>query len=125
MRVILELAGGTLAEGADRRRRAGRPDAIRSAQFAQLRRVLGIHVEPAEARRILDRLGTKEVKHDAQSVTVIPPSWRRDLSREIDLVEEVARIHGYDKIPEDVSVPMGAESSHADRPGALEGAASR
>ncbi len=36
----------------------------------------------------------------------IPPSWRRDLTREIDLVEEVARIHGYDKIPEDVSVPM-------------------
>ena len=37
---------------------------------------------------------------------MIPPSWRRDLTREIDLVEEVARIHGYDKIPEDVSVPM-------------------
>ena len=41
---------------------------------------------------------------------VIPPSWRRDLSREIDLIEEVARIHGYDKIPEDVSVPMAASS---------------
>ena len=35
-----------------------------------------------------------------------PPSWRRDLTREIDLIEEVARIHGYDKIPEDVGVPM-------------------
>ena len=37
---------------------------------------------------------------------MIPPFWRRDLTREIDLVEEVARIHGYDKIPEDASVPM-------------------
>jgi len=37
---------------------------------------------------------------------VVPPSWRRDLSREIDLVEEVGRIHGYDQIPEDVGVPM-------------------
>ena len=36
----------------------------------------------------------------------MPPSWRRDLSREIDLVEEVARIDGYEKIPEDVGVPM-------------------
>ena len=40
----------------------------------------------------------------------VPPSWRRDLSREIDLIEEVARIHGYDKIPEDVRVPMAASS---------------
>ena len=37
---------------------------------------------------------------------MIPPFWRRDLTREIDLVEEVARIHGYDQIPEDASVPM-------------------
>ena len=40
------------------------------------------------------------------SLTVIPPSWRRDLTREIDLIEEVARIHGYEQIPEDVGVPM-------------------
>ncbi len=39
------------------------------------------------------------------------PSWRRDLTREIDLIEEVARIHGYDKIPEDVSVPMAPRSA--------------
>ena len=39
-------------------------------------------------------------------LVLIPPSWRRDLTREIDLVEEVGRIHGYDAIPEDVSVPM-------------------
>ena len=40
------------------------------------------------------------------SLTVVPPSWRRDLTREIDLIEEVARIHGYEAIPEDVGVPM-------------------
>jgi len=47
------------------------------------------------------------------AVTVIPPSWRRDLSREIDLIEEAARIYGYDKIPEDVGVPM-APSARTD-----------
>jgi phenylalanyl-tRNA synthetase beta chain len=36
----------------------------------------------------------------------VPPSWRRDLTREIDLIEEVARVHGYEKIPEDVLVPL-------------------
>lgn len=47
------------------------------------------------------------------AVTVVPPSWRRDLSREIDLIEEAARIYGYDKIPEDVGVPM-APSARTD-----------
>ena len=36
----------------------------------------------------------------------VPPTWRRDITREIDLIEEVARIHGYDKIPQDVTVPL-------------------
>jgi len=41
-----------------------------------------------------------------EGIVVVPPSWRRDLSNEIDLVEEVGRIHGYEQIPEDVGVPM-------------------
>ncbi|HEY1786415.1 MAG TPA: phenylalanine--tRNA ligase subunit beta, partial [Pirellulales bacterium] len=51
-------------------------------------------------------LGNRELRAEDDLVEVIPPFWRRDLTREIDLVEEVARIHGYDKIPEDASVPM-------------------
>jgi len=114
--LILELAGGTLAEGViDVGAQPTEREPV-TLRFAQLKRVLGIDVEPAEARRILTALGNKELKHDAQSVTVVPPSWRRDLSREIDLVEEVARIHGYDKIPEDVSVPMApSHRTHTDR----------
>ncbi|MEZ6070269.1 MAG: hypothetical protein R3C10_08320 [Pirellulales bacterium] len=51
-------------------------------------------------------MGANEESADSQQVTVLPPSWRRDLSREIDLVEEAGRVHGYDAIPEDVQVPM-------------------
>ena len=43
---------------------------------------------------------------DQQCIEVRPASWRRDLTREIDLIEEVARIHGYEKISEDVPVPL-------------------
>ena len=57
-------------------------------------------------RQILTALGNRELRAETDLVQVIPPFWRRDLTREIDLVEEVARIHGYDKIPEDASVPM-------------------
>ena len=40
------------------------------------------------------------------SASFVPPSWRRDLTREADLIEEVARIHGYENIPEDVPIPV-------------------
>ena len=59
--------------------------------------------------RILTALGLKPTGDQADADGTrqyLPPSWRRDLSREADLIEEVARIHGYDKIPEDVFVPL-------------------
>jgi len=104
--LILELAGGELAAGVldvGAKPQDREPITLR---FAQLKRVLGIDVPPELARQILTALGNRELKHDERRVEVVPPSWRRDLTREIDLVEEVARVHGYDKIPEDVSVPM-------------------
>ncbi len=135
--LILETAGGELAAGvAD----AGAPPLPRAPivlRLSQLRRILGIEIEPAVVRRILAALGNAEVKAegsispigpispmgpigsasgnaDAGQLTYLPPTWRRDLSREIDLIEEVARIHGYDKIPEDVGVPMAASSRPRD-----------
>ena len=39
------------------------------------------------------------------------PRWRRDLTREIDLIEEVARVHGYEKIPENVPVPLAVSQT--------------
>jgi phenylalanyl-tRNA synthetase beta chain len=104
--LILELAGGELAAGSLDEGRSAPGRGPITLRFDQLRRVLGIEIDPREARRILTALGNLEQRHDQQCVEVIPPSWRRDLAREIDLVEEVARIHGYDRIPEDVSVPM-------------------
>ncbi len=53
---------------------------------------------------------TAKISAAGESITVIPPSWRRDLTREADLIEEVARIHGYEQIPEDVAVPMAAST---------------
>ncbi len=104
--LILQTAGGELASGAIDV--GGQPAARQpvTLRLAQLKRILGIEIPATEVRRILAALGNQETAADATVVDVVPPSWRRDLNREIDLVEEVARIHGYDKIPEDVSVPM-------------------
>lgn len=59
-------------------------------------KIVGLTVPRSEQREILERLGF-EVDDDW---TVVVPTWRaRDVTREIDLVEEVARVHGLDKVP--------------------------
>jgi phenylalanyl-tRNA synthetase beta chain len=109
-RLILELAGGELlAEPVF----AGTPVPAKRAtitlRFAQVPRVLGIDVPPAERVRILSALGMQpDGPASDEAARFVPPSWRRDISREIDLVEEVARIHGYDAIPQNVDVPLRA-----------------
>jgi len=111
--LILNLAGGELAGGMIDIGRQPVPREPIVLRLAQLKRILGIEIPADRVRQILDALGNGLVSETAANVTVTPPSWRRDLTREIDLVEEVARIHGYEAIPEDVSVPM-ATSSRSD-----------
>jgi phenylalanyl-tRNA synthetase beta chain len=104
--LILDLAGGRLAQGV---LAVGQGMPERESivlRLSQLPRVLGIEIPAAEVRRILTALGCHEAQAEKTSVTVVPPTWRRDLTREIDLIEEVARIHGYHQVPEDVAVPM-------------------
>ena len=117
--LILELAGGELARGVID---VGRPPLPRepiTLRMSQLPRILGIDMDQDIVARILRELGNQSTSCDEQSIEVIPPTWRRDLSREIDLVEEVARIHGYENIPEDVRVPM-VSSHRSDSDRALE-----
>jgi phenylalanyl-tRNA synthetase beta chain len=104
--LILETGGGELAKGV---LDIGRPCPTRemiTLRRSQLPRILGIEIEMDEVKSILTDLGNEPMNCSEESITVIPPTWRRDLTRESDLVEEVARIHGYDEISENVGVPM-------------------
>ena len=112
--LILKLAGGELAQGA---LDVGPPRPPRqpvTLRYSQLRRILGIDIEPTEVRRIFAALGLRESSADRERVVVVPPSWRRDVTREADLIEEAARIHGYDQIPEDTRVPMAPSARSGD-----------
>jgi phenylalanyl-tRNA synthetase beta chain len=108
--LILELAGGQLAAGVIDVGRGIAPRAPVVLRLSQLERVLGITIPAARVGQILTALGNEERTTNADRIEVVPPSWRRDLAREIDLIEEVARINGYEAIPEDVSVPMAASA---------------
>ncbi len=104
--LILQVAGGTLADGCVDTSRDDLQTAPITFRLNQIPRILGIDVPTTEVKRILEALGCQITAASSESLTVLAPSWRRDLSREIDLIEEVARIHGYDKIPEDAVVPL-------------------
>ncbi|MCX7034600.1 MAG: phenylalanine--tRNA ligase subunit beta [Arenimonas sp.] len=79
------------------------PQAV-ALRRARLARVLGITVADAEVERILRALGM-QVTATADGWSVLPPTRRFDIAIEEDLIEEVARIHGYDTIP--TTTPSG------------------
>ncbi len=62
--------------------------------------LIGIELDESEVEKTLTGLGIEVIESKEGELLTSPPSRRVDLTREIDLVEEVARIHGYDKIPE-------------------------
>ena len=114
--LILQLAGGELL---DQPVIAGVLPPIErppiALRFEKIRRLLGIEIPADEAVRILVALGLKPAelgrpRQLAKEATFIPPSWRRDLTREADLIEEVARVHGYEHIPEDRPVPLAGST---------------
>ena len=76
---------------------------------ASVRRALGVELEPDRIRGILESLGIGIGSATAEVLEVSAPSFRFDLTREADIVEELARIHGYDNIPPTLpAVRMGA-----------------
>jgi phenylalanyl-tRNA synthetase beta chain len=96
-RLILELCGGEPSEV----RVAGRPPAPPAPiafDPAYVERLSGLAIGRERALEILSALGFS-VEGSKPPLTVRPPSWRRDVDGKADLVEEVARIAGYDALP--------------------------
>ncbi len=96
-RLVLEICGGECgplqAAG-----KGGDPFTAVAFRPERARRILGFALDDAAMLGILKRLGMQF--DDSQApISVTPPSHRFDITREVDLIEEVARVHGYDAIP--------------------------
>jgi len=106
--LLLACAGGTpgpteVTELADELPRR----AAVSFRPSRARRVIGADIDDAAIERILRQLGMQVVEHGGAAWRVTPPAWRFDIAIEEDLIEEVARIHGFDHIPEtDPATPL-------------------
>lgn len=96
--LILETAGGELLAGvAEAGADTYAPKKI-SLRLDRLSRLLGTDIAPASAVDALARLGLHP-ELGGSTIEVTSPSWRSDINIEVDLIEEVARVVGYDKIP--------------------------
>lgn len=99
--MILDIAGGKAAEGVIDQNCLEEKKTTVSLRMSRLNSLLGINVEEGMAKDILQRLQFKinPVTDKGFDFDVDVPSFRGDVYREVDLIEEVARIHGYDNIP--------------------------
>lgn len=98
--LMLEICGGSVGPLVVQESAENLPVAaeitLRDARLAQQ---LGLTIDADEVDDILSRLGLSLVKRSSSGATWLAPSWRFDLTIEQDLVEEVARIYGYNNLP--------------------------
>lgn len=99
VQLILKLAGGEeVVGGVDYR--GGAPDLpILTLRLSRVNNILGTDLDLATVERLLAGIEINAKRLDDQTLRIVPPSFRVDLLREIDLIEEVARLVGYDFIP--------------------------
>ncbi len=110
--LIQRVAGGqVLAGSVTAGDRLPETTDVVSLRFAQIPRLLGMTIAAQECVSILERLGLDCTERSDDRASFRVPSWRPDLTRECDLIEEVARIHGYEEIPDDATLPVVATTA--------------
>jgi len=110
--LLCEICGaqpGPVVEAMGSRRPEITPITLRASRIS---RVLGVAIDEGEVTRLLSSLGC-HVEPMAGVWRVTPPSFRFDLAIEVDLIEEVARVHGYDRLPS-VVPPLSPELGSVD-----------
>ncbi|MGO3147181.1 MAG: phenylalanine--tRNA ligase subunit beta, partial [Leucobacter sp.] len=113
--LLVELADGTADELGSTIVAPWEPVAI-TLSLARINGLMGTDYSDAEAVRALELIGCSVTQIDPETLSVTAPSWRSDLTRPADLIEEVARIAGYDRIPSVLPVaPAGRGLTRSQR----------
>jgi phenylalanyl-tRNA synthetase beta chain len=102
---LLEAHAGATVGGIVDVYPAPRAPVVIELPLREIQRILGITVDTETATDLLTRFGFVVEGSDPLTVTV--PSWRVDVTRPVDLIEEIARLHGYDRIPARLQMGTG------------------
>ncbi len=109
--LILELVGGTAGPIICEEKTSALPKPVEiNLAHAKVEALLGINISIAEIQELLKRLHC-EVQIDGTSMRVIPPSFRFDLTMDVDLIEEIARLVGYENIPGVVKADLSCKKT--------------
>ena len=106
-RLVLELCGGEVSHVV----RAGTPPPAAepvTLRHGRVARLAGVELAPDRQLQILRDLGFEPVSTSAGEAALQPPPWRPDIHGEADLIEEIVRIHGLDKV---AAVPLDRDSA--------------
>lgn len=98
--LMAEIAGGEVLEGVIDVYPVKIEPKVISLRFSRLNSLIGIEIPKDKVVEILEGLDLEILNYDENVLTVKVPTFRPDLEREVDLIEEVARVYGYDKIPD-------------------------
>jgi phenylalanyl-tRNA synthetase beta chain len=103
VRLISTLAGGILADAPlDLAAPIAEPPVL-DVRMARVTKLLGAEIPIEVARKHLESVGFELVSKTDRELKLRVPSWRPDVTAEVDLIEEIARLHGYEKIPETIA----------------------
>ncbi len=112
--LLLEICGGKVSEITEAKSKLPAREII-ILRVSRIKRVLGMTLAALEVASLLKRLSFIFEQH-GESFHVTPPSYRFDISIEADLIEEIARIYGYDNIaarsPQDIMCMLPQSESH-------------
>ena len=104
--LMAELAGGEVLKGVIDVYPKQLERKVIKLRYERINKILGYEVAPETVRFIMTKLDFTLVLEEDDFVMVEVPLFRPDIEREIDLIEEVARIYGYDKIPQVAKVQV-------------------
>jgi len=112
-RLLSDWAGGAVLSTAPIFGQAPPPAKPIRLRKARMDALLGLAIPMTEASGILARLGCKLTSESPDALEIVPPSHRPDLGIEEDLIEEVVRVHGMDRVP--VAIPPVVPQLHDPR----------
>lgn len=111
--LLQDITGATVCEGIESENPKPFVPKELTCRASRINRLLGTNLSQSEVESLLTRLGLVIAKENEDALLVKVPSFRNDIKAEIDLVEEVARIYGYNNIDERPLKPVLSSLPHS------------